>query len=125
MLPDPFTIPASAPTPELVMSVVSPAPKLNGTIRIDASGLYKLTVTHEGIVTPSKNGVRHVVRLEEAKDVTDPNTGLTRRASAFVAVTFQFPVGWTNAQKAALYKAVVDTIADPEVTVAKILQGLA
>jgi len=119
-LPDPFTIAASAPTPALVMAVVKPTPKLNGLIRVDATGAYEITITHD---RDKKTGERHVVKVAETKDATNPYTGGLSRQTAFVSVVLQFPsFGWDATQKAALYKALTDTIADTEVTIAKILQ---
>lgn len=118
-LPDPFTIAASAPTPALVMAVVKPTPKLNGLVRVDATGAYEVTITHDR----DKNVERHVVKVQETKDATNPYTGNLARQSAFVSVVLQFPsFGWDATQKAALYTALTNIIADSEVTIAKILQ---
>lgn len=119
-LPDPFTIAARTPTPALVMAVTKPTPKLNGMIRVDATGAYEVTITHD---RDKKTGERHVVRIQETKDATNPYTGGLSRQSAFAAITFAFPsFGWDATQKTALVNALIDVIQDTEVTIAKLLQ---
>lgn len=119
-LPDPFTIAASAPTPALVMAVVKATPKGDGLIRRDATGEYYITITHN---RDKKTGERHVVKVEQTKSATNPFTGGLSLQTAFVSCVIQFPAyGWDDTQKAALYKALTDTIGDAEVTIQKILQ---
>lgn len=123
-LPDPFTIAARAPTPALVFATVPrQLPKANGVVRVDATGVYECTITHD---RDKKTGERHVVRVTETKDATNPYTGGLSRQTAFAAITFSFPsFGWDATQKTALVNAVIDVVQDAEVTIAKLLQDQA
>lgn len=120
-LPDPFTIAASAPTPALVMRVFSPTKDNDGYIRRTDDGIYQCLITHD--MRPNKTE-RHYLKISETKDVTNPYTAGVAQQTAFCAISMSFPpVGWTAAQKAALAKAVIDTILDSEVTIAAIIAG--
>lgn len=118
--PDPFTVAATAPWPALVMRVVPPAlPKGNGLNRMDATGQFLMTITHD---RDKRTGERHVFRITETKDVTSPSGAISKQ-SAFIAVTFQAPpIGWDAAQKAAFWPGLKAAIDDAEVTWALFLQ---
>jgi len=48
MLPDPFTVPATAPWPALVMRNKGPSSaKLNGIRRVDDTGAFESVITHD------------------------------------------------------------------------------
>jgi hypothetical protein len=116
MLPDPFTIAAAAPTPEMIFSVVKSDGY--GSERRTADGIYTLVINHED----AKAAERHYIRITEVKDAVNPYTGGTSKQSATVSIAMSFPkFGWTLAQKVALVKALTDTLADSEVTSTKIL----
>lgn len=121
MLPDPFTIPATAPWPSLVMRNKGPSSaKLNGIRRVDDTGSFECVITHD---MNNKTGERHVLRLTETKDVVLPS-GSTVKQSAFIAITFQAPPsGWTEAQKVAFWAGLKALVDDPEVTFPMILRG--
>lgn len=117
MLPDPVTVVASSPNPELVLPVVRSDGY--GSERRTADGQYKVVINH----TTSKTGERHFVRIDQTKDATDPYTSALVKRTSFCYVVMDFAnFGWSAADKAALYKALVDFIADSEVTPAKIIQ---
>lgn len=118
MLPDPVTVAASSPNPELVFGVIRTDGY--GSERRTVDGVYNLIIKHEA----KSNGVEnHYVKLSQTKDATDPYTGLTSKKTSYVAVSMNFAqTGWSITDKAALYKAIVDFIADPEVTPTKLIQ---
>lgn len=119
MLADPFTIAANAPTPSLVMAITRSDGY--GSERVDTgSNGYKTVINH----TPGKNGDRHYVKLTQEKDAVNPYTGQTQRVVASVSVSVAVPsFGFTSANMVDLWEAIVDTINDAEVTMARILQN--
>jgi hypothetical protein len=117
MLADPVTIAASAPNPELVLAIVNQ--DSFGAERRDLNnGGYTLKINH----TKLKDGERHYIQLLLGKDVTDPYTAVVRRKEASVSLSTSLPVGFTSTEGVNLIKALLDTIADPEVTTTKLLQ---
>lgn len=117
MLLDPIPVAASAPNPAYSWQVIKSDGY--GTERLDVGTQDRLTITHE----KTKTGDRHYLKLVETKSATDPISGTTKLQQAVVSVSLSIPsFGWTEAQAAALYKALVDTIADGDVTINKILQ---
>lgn len=117
MLPDPFTIAAAAPTPELVFSVVKSDGY--GSERRTPTGEYALVMTHEN----SKSNERHYLKLTQVKDATNPYSGGVSKQTANVSISASIPpFGWSAAEKAALVKAAIDTLLDSEVTIAKWIQ---
>lgn len=117
MLPDPVTIAASAPTPEMIFRVIKSDGY--GSERVTDDGIYRTVINHQS----TKAGERHYVRLSETKDATNPYTGGTSKQEASVSLAIAIPAfGWTLAQKVALVKALTDFIADAEVTSTKIIQ---
>lgn len=114
-LVDPISVAASAPTPALTFSVV----KRDGigAERWDVTNGYYLTISHSA--SPN-NGERHYMKLSQTVDATSPYTGDVSKQTANVSISASFPAfGWTAAQKAALVKALTDTLADADVTVPK------
>lgn len=119
MLPDPFTITASAPTPELVFGLVASSSGNNkyGSERRNADGTYLLTINHTGDV---KKGETHYMQLKQVKDAVNPYTGGTSKQVSYASITLNVaPFGWDAAAKAALVKALIDTLNDTEVTAAR------
>jgi hypothetical protein len=117
MLVDPITVTASSPNPELKLAIVNQ----DGfsTERRDLNdGGYTLIINHGKL----KDGERHYAQLKLAKDVTDPYTAVVRRKEASVSLSISMPIGFTSAEGVALIKALLDTLADSEVTTTKLLQ---
>lgn len=115
MLPDPFTITAAAPTPELVLAVVKSDGY--GSERRNADGTYTLVINHSG---DNKKGESHYIQLKQTKDATNPYTGGTSKQTSYASITLNVaPFGWDAAAKVALCKAVIDTLLDSEVTIAR------
>jgi hypothetical protein len=117
MLVDPITVAASSPNPELKFAIVNQDGF--GTERRDLNdGGYTLKINHGKL----KDGERHYVQILLAKDVTDPYTAVVRRKEASCSLSVSMPVGFSSAEGIALIKALLDTIADSEVTTTKLLQ---
>jgi hypothetical protein len=117
MLADPVTIAADSPNPEMVFAIVNQ--DSYGSERRDTNaGGYTLKFNH----TKLKDGERHYVQLLLAKDVTDPYTAVVRSKTASVSLSITMPVGFTATEAENLVTALLDTIADSEVTTARILQ---
>lgn len=118
MLIDPIPVAASAPNP--AYSWLRVRSDGYGAEYLDVGTGNKLKITHE----TTKAGARHYLQLVQTKDATDPYSGTTKKQVASVSVSLSIPsFGWTEAEAAALYKALVDTIADADVTINKILQN--
>lgn len=118
-LVDPITVAASAPTPALSFSVISHPPNGQGSIRRDVANGYTLTFNHS---ESPQSGERHYMKLAQTLDAVSPYTGGTSKQTAVVSISASFPpFGWTAATKAALLKALTDTLADADVTNAKFL----
>lgn len=116
-LPDPVTVAASSPTPELVFVKT----KFDGysSEYIDNGGLgYKIVISH----TVGKNGKRHYVQVTRVVDAADVYTGLTRQQVASASFSMSRPPsGFTDAAMAAIGKLLTDFRDDSEVTMAKLL----
>lgn len=116
-LPDPVTIAAHAPTPQLVLGVIRSDGY--GSERRDPAGAFTVITNHEN----SKGADRHYIKVTETKDAVNPYTGGTAKQVATVSLSISIPkFGWTEAQAAALVAVLTDYISDAEVTVPKILQ---
>lgn len=116
-LPDPVTIAAHSPTPQLVLSVIKSDGY--GSERRDAGGEFNVITNHDS----SKGADRHYVKVTQTKDAVNPYTGTTSKQVASVSLSISIPkFGWTAAQAEALVNVLTDYISDSEVTVAKILQ---
>jgi len=117
-LPDPITIVARAPTPQLVFSKT----RFDGygSEMVDTGGNgYATMINH----TPGKNLTRHYVKLTQKVDAVNPYSGLTQAKEASVSLSISRPdFGFTDATIVALVKALLDFIEDSEVTTAKLLQ---
>jgi hypothetical protein len=117
MLPDPITIAAASPTPALIFAIISSDGI--GTERQDAGGVYSLTINHQ----KGKGSNRHYMKISQVADAVNPYTGTTSKQIATVSLSISVPpFGFTEAAMVALVKALTDTLADSEVTTAKILQ---
>lgn len=116
-LPDPITVAAAAPTPALTFSVVKRDGY--GAERWDVANGYQLSFNHS---TNPGSGERHYMKLSQTKDATSPYTGDVSKQTAVVSISASFPAfGWDASTKAALLKALTDTLADADVTNAKFL----
>lgn len=114
-LADPIAVAAAAPTPALTFSVVKRDGY--GSERWDVTNGYTLTFNHS---TSPNNGERHYMKVSQTLDATSPYTGDVSKQTANVSISASFPAfGWDAAAKAALVKALTDTLADADVTVAK------
>lgn len=116
MLVDPIAVAAAAPTPALSFAVV----KADGfgSERWDTANGYQLSFNH----STSTAGERHYMKLSQTVNATSPYTALVSKQTASVSIAVQVPpFGWTQAQKEALVKALLDTLADADVTVTKFL----
>lgn len=117
MLPDPFTIAADSPNPSMVYAMVKTDGY--GSERHDATNGYVLVINH----STGKSGDRHYLKVSKSVDAVNPYSGLTQRQTASVSLSISTPpYGFAEADMAALYKALVDIIADSEVTITKILE---
>lgn len=114
-LADPISVAASSPTPALTFSVVKRDGY--GSERWDVPNGYQLMFNHS---TNPGNGERHYMKLSQTLNATSPYTGQVSRQTASASLSVSFPpFGWDAAAKAALVKALTDTLADAEVTNAK------
>lgn len=114
-LVDPITVAASAPTPALTFSVMQRDGF--GSNRRDVANKYALDISHSDSPT---NGERHYMKISQTLDAVSPYTGGTSKQTATVSIAASFPpFGWDAAAKAALVKALTDTLADADVTTAK------
>lgn len=115
-LPDPITVAASAPTPALSFGVAKRDGY--GSERHDPNG-YVLTFNH---TRNDNSGERHYMQIAQSVTATNPYTGGNSKQTARVSISAAFPpFGWDATQKAALVKALLDTLADSDVTTAKFL----
>lgn len=120
MLADPVTITASSPTPQLDLSVVSWAPGGMGSVRKDVPDGYTLNISH---TTDPKKGDRHYMQIQLNFVGVDPVTGGSANLVASASISASFPpFGMTDTTRAAVVKAVMDTMLDSEVTVLKWVQ---
>jgi hypothetical protein len=117
MLPDPITVAAAAPTPALSFAIIQ-ADGL-GTERRDAGGVYTLTINHQ----IGKGADRHYMKISQVADAVNPYTGTTSKQTATVSLSISVPkFGFDATAMVALVKALTDTLADADVTTAKLLQ---
>lgn len=116
-LVDPIAVAASAPTPALSFSVM----KRDGfgSERRDVANGYTLTFNHSD---SPQTGERHYMKIAQTLNAVSPYTGGTSKQTAVVSISASFPpFGWDATTKAALLKALTDTLADADVTNAKFL----
>lgn len=115
MLVDPITVAAAAPTPALNFAVV--AWNGEGSERKDVVNNYGLKFAHS---SSPKTGERHYMQLTQTLTAVNPLTGGNSIQTASVSISAVFPsFGWTAATKDALVKAILDTLADSDVTITK------
>jgi hypothetical protein len=119
MLPDPVTVTAASPTPQLVFTVVKSDGY--GSERVDTGGNgYTVIINHQ---RTKGGGDRHYVQMTQTVNAVDPYSGLTKKQVASVSLTINRPsFGFTDAAMVALAKALTDFRDDSEVTTAKLLQ---
>lgn len=116
MLTDPITVAASAPNPAFTFATVKSDGY--GSERWDATNGYQLLFNH----STSTAGERHYMKLAQTLNATSPYTGQVSKQTAFVSMSVSIPpFGWTQAAKEALVKALIDTLADTDVTITKFL----
>lgn len=117
-LSDPITVAASSPNPELKFATV----RFDnyGSERVDTNGGgYTIVINH----TKGKNGNRHYIQLLLTKDVTNPYSGATVKQTASCSLSISRPLfGFSDTDMVAVVKALTDTVADSEVTPAKLIQ---
>jgi hypothetical protein len=114
MLVDPITVAASSPTPALTFKVVRTDGY--GSERWDATNGYQLTFSHQ---SNQQTGERHYMKLTQTLNATSPYTGDVSKQTATVSISASYPAfGWDASTKAALVKALTDTLADSDVTTA-------
>jgi len=117
MLVDPITVAASSPTPALTFAVVRSDGY--GSERWGGPNGFQLTFSHS---TNPKSGERHYMKVSQTLNATSPYTGLVSQQTASVSISASFPsFGWDASTKAALLKAITDTLASSGVTPAKFL----
>jgi hypothetical protein len=117
MLADPITVAAASPTPALSFAVVRSDGY--GSDRWDTANGYQLAFNHS---TNSSSGERHYMKVSQTLNATSPYTGQVSKQTATVSISCSFPAfGWDAAAKAALLKALTDTLATAAVTPAKFL----
>jgi len=118
-LPDPITVAAASPTPQLVLGLI----RFDGygSERVDTGGNGYTTVINH---TPGKTTNRHYVKLTKKLNAVNPYSGLTQAKEASVSMSIARPdFGFTDADMVALVTALRDFVFDSEVTPAKLLQN--
>jgi len=117
MLVDPIPVAASSPNPAYSFAVIRSDGY--GTERRDTATGLLLTINHN----TGKSGDRHYVKLTSGVDAVNPYTGLTQRQTASVSLSISVPpFGFTETAMVNLIKALLDTVADGDVTTTKLLQ---
>jgi len=117
MLVDPITVAANSPSPALTFAVVAYTGE--GSERKDVTNNYGLRFSHS---TNAKSGERHYMQLTQTLTATNPLTGGNSVQTASVSLSVSIPsFGWTAATKAALVQALLDTLNDSDVTIAKLI----
>lgn len=105
-LSDPIAVTASSPTPALSFSKV----KFDGygAEYWDTTNGYQCLINHT--VDP-KSGERHYLKVSQTLNATSPYTGLVSKQTASASIAVSIPAyGWNDAAKAALVKALTDTL---------------
>jgi hypothetical protein len=114
-LTSPIGVAAASPTPALTLSRVK-ADGI-GAEYWDVPNGYQLVFNHS---TSPQTGERHYMKMSQTLNATSPYTGLVSKQTATVSISASFPAfGWDASTKAALVKALMDTLADSDVTVAR------
>ncbi len=118
MLADPISIAANSPNPAVTFAIIRS--DAYGSERVDTSGGgYSTIINH----SKTKSGNRHYLQVILNKDATDPYSGLTKpvKASASISIS-RPPFGFSDTDLINLVKLLTDTLADSEVTTAKLIQ---
>jgi hypothetical protein len=116
MLPDPVTVDADSPNAAFSFAMIKQDGY--GSERREAGGAYGVITNH----TTGKSGDRHYVKLTKTVNATNPFSGLVSPQSASVSVSIAKPAfGFTDADLANLYKAMVDYFASDDVGVDRII----
>jgi len=116
MLADPITVASSSPNPAFSFAVVKADGY--GSERWDTANGYQLTFNH----STNGSGERHYMKVSQTLNATSPYTGQVSKQTAFISLSCSFPpFGWDANAKAALLKALTDTLASSAVTPAKFL----
>ena len=117
MLPDPVTVAAASPTPELKMAIIKSDGY--GSERIDTNGGgYTIITQHQR----TSKGARHYLQILQTVNAVDPYSGLTKKQVASCSFTINRPLfGFTDAAIVALAKALTDYRDDSEVTTARLI----
>jgi len=119
-LNDPITVSANSPTPALTFSVVQRDGV--GANRLDNANRYGLVFTHSNPLDSGAKQERHYMKVSQDKDATSPYTGGTSKQTASVSLSVTIPAfGWSQAEKVALVQALIDTLADSDVTIGAFL----
>jgi hypothetical protein len=119
MLPDPVTVTAASPTPELNFTIVKQDGY--GSERVDTGGNGYAVITNHS--RPKGGGDKHYVQMTQTLNATDPYTGLVKKQTASVSLTIVRPAfGFTDAALVALCKALTDYRDDSQVTTARLIQ---
>lgn len=118
MLADPITVAAAAPTPALNFYVIK-SDGYGTERRHNGTDKYSLIINHQR----AKSGDRHYMQIAYTVDAVSPYTGLTSQQTAKVSLSISVPpFGFDETAMVALIKALTDTLADADVTSAKLLQ---
>lgn len=116
-LVDPIGIAAHSPNPALTMSRVSLG-NFKSTF-LDLTNGFNFHVEHSDPADLGKKQERHYARMTQTKTVTAPN-GSTVPSSISLSLAMSVPpYGWTTADKLAICLALLDTMADTDVTYAR------
>lgn len=118
MLVDPITVAAASPTPALNFAVIRSDGYGTERKHTGTSDKYGLKINHQ----TTKNGDRHYMQIQLTVDAVSPYTGLTSQQTASVSIAISVPkFGFDDTAMVALVKALTDTLADADVTSAKLL----
>lgn len=114
-----ITVAASAPTPALTFK--KKKSDGYGSEGWDSANGYVLTFQHG--YQPG-GGERHYMQIAQTLNATSPYTGDISKQTARVSISASFPpFGWDASTRAALVKALIDTLADTDVTIANFVDG--
>lgn len=118
MLADPITIAANSPNVGLSLAITKSDGY--GSERVDTGGSgVTAIIKHD----KSKKGNRHYLQVALTKDATNPYTGLTQSQTCYASVSISRPsFGFTDTDVVNVVKYLTDTLADSEVTPAKLIQ---
>lgn len=109
-----ISVAAAAPTPALTFK--EKKRDGYGAERWDVPNGYQLTFNHS--LQPG-GGERHYMQISQTLNATSPYTGDVSKQTAKVSISASFPAfGWDASTKAALVKALTDTLLDADVTIA-------